>query len=94
MHEQLYLNINSLYESWVMRISTALMVNKATSREKAINPDRLPVNYKDNINDTILKGYVKSVTGRIYLTTKGKLIANRGMKELVDNNMWPPTTER
>lgn len=92
--EHLYQNIDSLYESWVMRVSTALMVNKATSRKNAIDPGKLPVSYRDTINDVILKGYVKSVTGRVYLTTRGKLIANCGMKELVDNGMWPPTVER
>ena len=91
--EHLYQNIDSLYESWVMRVSTALMVNKATSRKNAIDPDKLPVSYRNNINDVILKGYVKSVTGWIYLTTRGKLVANRGMKELVDNDMWPPSME-
>lgn len=73
-----------------MRISTALMVNKATSSERAINPGKLPKDYRDNIDDPVLKGYVEAVNGRLYLTMRGCLIANMGMKELVDNNMWPP----
>ncbi len=90
MHELVYLNINSLHESWVMRVSTALMANKATSSEKALNPGKLPKDYRDNIGDLIFKGYVRAVNGRVYLTTRGKLIANMGMRELVDNYMWPP----
>jgi len=90
----LYTSINSLHESWVMRVSTALMANRATSRGRSIDPGRLPKDYGDNINDLILKGYAKSVNGRIYLTTRGMLIANMGMRKLVDNDMWPPVTER
>ena len=91
--EHLYQNIDSLSESWVLRISTALMANKAVSSEKAINPQSLPKRYEDNIDDLILKGYAIAVNGRVYLTTRGKLIANSGMRMLVENDMWPPTTE-
>lgn len=72
-----------------MRISIALMANKATSRERAIDPNGLPENYRDNIEELILRRYVRSVNGRVYLTTRGKYIADNGMKELVDNDMWP-----
>ncbi len=85
-----YTNLNSLYESYTMRIATALMVNKAISVERAISPDKLPKDYRDNIDDVIMKGYMISFNGRIHLTTRGCIIANMGMKELVDNNMWPP----
>ncbi len=93
MHESdvlLYTNINSLYESYVMCIATALMANKATSVERAINPDKLPKDYRDNIDDVIMKGYVISFNGCVYLTTRGCIVANMGMRELVDNDMWPP----
>ncbi len=72
-----------------MRIATALMANKATSTERAISADKLPKDYRDNIDDSILKGHVVLVNGCIHLTTRGCIIANMGMKELVDNDMWP-----
>ena len=92
--EHLYQNIDSLFESWTMRVSTALMANKAISTESSVNPNNLPKDYRDNIDDLILKEYARAVNGRVYLTTRGKLIANRGMKMLVENDMWPPAMER
>lgn len=89
----LYKNIDSLFESWAMRICTALMANRATSRDRAIDPQPLPKRYEDNVHDPITKGLVKDINGRVYLTTRGALIANNGMRELVDNNMWPPNIE-
>lgn len=84
-----YTNLNSLFESYTMRVTTALMTNKATSAERAIDPDKLPKDYRDNIDDVILKGHVVSVNGNVHLTTRGCIVANMGMRKLVDNDMWP-----
>lgn len=92
MREEFYQNIE-LLETWTMRVCTALMVNRATSRDKAIVPRSLPRKYEDNIHDPIVRGYVKTINGRVYLTTRGNLIADRGIKKLVDNGMWPSITE-
>ena len=91
--KDLYQNIDSLFESWEMRISVALMANKATSRNRAIDPQALPKRYENSVTDPIERGYVNSINGRVYLTTRGALIANHGMMKLVENGMWPPDTE-
>jgi len=93
LSKNLYENIDSLFESWEMRISIALLANKAISRDKAINPQILPTRYENSITDPIEAGYVKSFNGLVYLTTRGLLIANRGMMKMADNNMWPPIME-
>ncbi len=86
----LYPNIVSLFESWELRIVTALMANKATSSERAIDPNMLPKRYEENIHIPIQKDLVRAVNGRVYLTIRGKLVASDGMRRLVDNDMWPP----
>lgn len=88
-----YNNLNSLYESWEMRIATALMANKATSRERTINPTILPKDYRDNIAHVIVKGLARTVNGRVYLTKRGCIVANMGMQKLVANDMWHPIIE-
>ena len=69
---------------------TALMANKATSSENAIDPTILPKDFEDNIHLVIQKDLTRSVNGKVYLTTRGKLIANDGMRRLVYNDMWRP----
>ena len=90
MHRDLYQNIVLLFESWELRIATALMVNKATSSKGAIDPGTLPEGYEENIHLPIQKDLARAVNGRVYLTTRGKLVASDGMRRLVDNDMWPP----
>ena len=86
----LYPNIVELFESWTLRIVTALMANKATTSERAIDPGILPRKFEDNIHSVIQKDLVRSVNGKVYLTTRGCIVANDGMQRLVDNGMWPP----
>ena len=86
----IYPNIVSLFESWELRIATALMANKATSSERAIDPVILPKEFEQNMHLVIQKELARSVNGKIYLTIRGKLVASDGMRRLVDNNMWPP----
>lgn len=86
----LYTNINSLYESWDMRLTTALFANKAISRKRAINPSSLPTNYNKNIPSLVVKELVKTKNGFVYLTTRGCMLGNMGMEKLVANNMYPP----
>ena len=92
MHRDLYQNIDSLFESWELRIATALMANKATSSKRAIDPGTLPDRYEENVHLPIQKDLARAVNGRVYLTIRGKLLASDGMRRLVDNDMWPPGT--
>jgi len=89
----LYPNIVELFESWELRIVTALLANKATSSERAIDPGILPRKFEDNMHLVIQKDLVRAVNGKVYLTTQGCLVANDGMIRLVDNGMWPPETQ-
>ena len=89
-YQSIYNEIDNTFESWELRIVTALMINKATSSERAIDPGILPRKFEDKIHLPIQKGLVRSVNDNIYLTIRGKLIANDGMRRLIDNNMWPP----
>ena len=86
----LYPNIVELFESWELRIVTALMVNKATSSKNAIDPAILPKDFEDNIHLVIQKGLARAVNGKVYLTTRGKLVGSNVMRTLVNNDMWPP----
>ena len=88
-YQSIYNEIDNTFESWDLRIATALMVNKAVSSKTAIDPGKLPKRYEDNVHLPIQKDLVRSVNGKVYLTIRGKLCASDGMKHLVDNRIWP-----
>lgn len=85
--------VNFIFESDEVRIATKLMRAKATNETCAVDPIKanLSKHEVEFLSSMISKGYVKFAAGTemCFLTLRGKLVANMGMKKLVEMNLFP-----
>ena len=76
-------------QSYQTRTCVRLMIARATGPERAVDPKDVLYPYElHNLESTILQGYVEKLHGVVYLTTRGKLIANRYLQEIFKDVFW------
>ena len=62
-----------------------MMMAKATEKERAVDPqDVLAQSELVNLQKTLLKELIYLVEDRVYLSTRGKLVANQSLNSLVE----------
>jgi predicted transcriptional regulator len=90
--------LNKLFSSMEMKITTKMMMEKITSKDRGAKMKDLikfleekEVKYLTNL---LQKGLINSEEGRFYLSSKGKLIGNLGIKKLVNLGTLLPWEER
>ncbi len=76
--------IEAQFESDEIRTCCKLMMAKATEKERAVDPrDVLTHSELLNLQKTLLKELIYLVTDRVYLTTRGQLVANQSLSSLL-----------
>ncbi len=78
--------IEARFESDEIRTCCKLMMAKATEEERAVDPrDVLAQSELLNLQKTLLKGYIFLVGDKVYLSTRGKIVANQSLGTLFRN---------
>ena len=73
--------IEAELESDEVRTCCKLMMAKATEEERAVDPrDVLAQSELLNLQKTLLKELIYLVDDKVYLSTRGKIVANQGLK--------------
>lgn len=83
--------VEGIFESQEMRILTKMMLTEATDQEKArkLN-EMLTAEERSFLSDLIEKGYVNSINGNYYLSTRGQSLGSMGLRKIVELNIPLP----
>ncbi len=77
------------WESTQMRTCVRLMMARATSEERAVIPAQyLPAAEAILLDLLGIQGYVVSKDGLVWLTDRGMLIANMGLRKIFEKYIW------
>lgn len=75
--------IEAKFESDEVRTCCRLMMAKATEKERAVDPrDVLTQSELFNLQKTLLKELIYLVSDKVYLSTRGKIVANQSLVTL------------
>ena len=78
--------IEARFESDEIRTCCKLMMAKATEKERAVDPrDVLTQSELLNLQKTLLKELIYLVSDKVYLSTRGKIVANQSLVTLSRN---------
>ena len=77
--------IEAQFKSDEIRTCCKLMIAKATEKERAVDPrDVLTQSELLDLQKTLLKELIYLVDDKVYLSTRGKLVANQSLGSLVE----------
>ncbi len=78
--------IEARFESDEIRTCCKLMMAKATEEERAVDPrDVLAQSELLNLQKTLLKELIYLIGNKVYLSTRGKIVANQSLVTLSRN---------
>jgi len=90
-------SIDTLFASLEMKIATKMILNKITAKERGLKKYELNKylgsDEIENISKLIEKGLVNSEEGYYYLSSKGTILGNIGVKEIVNLGIPLPWEE-
>lgn len=76
--------IEAKFESNEIRTCCKLMMAKATEKERAVDSrDVLKQSELLNLQKTLLKELIYLVDDKVYLSTRGKLVANQSLSSML-----------
>ena len=88
--------VNIIYESDEMIIITKMMLKKITDKQKGLKMEELKsLGYNDisAVYSLLEKGYINSEDGVFFLSFRGKILGNTGIKKILDLGLSLPWEE-
>lgn len=89
--------VNVIYESDEMRVITKMMLKKITNKQRGLKIEELKnLIYNDisTVYSLLEKGYINSEDGVFYLSFRGKILGNTGIKKILELGLSLPWEEK